>query len=402
MNDFNEHPQHTSTTAQRPTQVRRSRNGALRVVTAMTAILIALLLGLVTLSIIGYSTGLVPFLTGLVVAVLPVPVYVMLALWIDRYEAEPAWTLAIAFMWGALVAVFFALVINSFGVRVVGATFGPEAASVYGLSVSAPVVEETFKALALFLLFFWKRDEFDGIIDGIVYAAMVGLGFAMTENVKYYADAVAGGRAFGTFVVRGMFSPFAHPLFTSMTGIGLGIASQTVRRPVRYLMPLVGLLLAVILHSSWNTSIYLSQRSHSPAVALLMYFVVMVPIFIGVLLTVFFALKREGRVLREHLRAEVARGLLTEEEYERVCTVRGRIAASFEALTSGGFGAWRARMQFHGTASELAFHRNRVVRGYVARDGMEHEREESYRRQLGDLRARLEAARQRSSAKFSV
>lgn len=376
--------------------------GALRVVTAITAVLLALLLGLITLSIIGYETGLVPFLTGLVVAALPVPVYVMLALWIDRYEAEPAWTLAVAFLWGALVAVFFALIINSFGVRVVGATFGREAASFYGLSVSAPIVEETFKALALFLLFFWKRDEFDGIIDGIVYAAMVGLGFAMTENVKYYADAVAGGRAVGTFVVRGMFAPFAHPLFTSMTGIGLGIASQTARRPVRYLMPLVGLLLAIVLHSSWNTSLYLSQRSDNALLALLMYFAVMVPIFIGVLLTVFFALRREGRVLREHLHAEVACGLLTQEEYERVCTVRGRMAASFEALTRGGFSAWRARMQFHGTASELAFHRNRVVRGYVARDGTEHERDAFYRRQLGELRSRLAEEDTRSSAKFST
>jgi len=49
----------------------------------------------------------------MVSATLPVPIYLMLVLWIDRYEAEPAWMLATAFFWGALVAVFFAFLINT-------------------------------------------------------------------------------------------------------------------------------------------------------------------------------------------------------------------------------------------------------------------------------------------------
>ena len=388
MNDFTGLP-HYAAAAHASAQARGRTTSALRVVTAATAALIALLLGLITLSIIGYETGAVPFLIGLVVAALPVPIYVMLALWIDRFESEPAWLLAVAFFWGALVAVFFALIINSFGVAIVGEAFGRDAASLYGLSVSAPIVEETSKALALFVLFFWKRDEFDGVLDGIVYATMVGLGFAMTENIKYYADAVASERALGTFIVRGMFSPYAHPLFTSMTGIGLGIASQSSRRAPRLIMPLVGFALAIILHSSWNTSLYISQRSENGLIALAMYFVVMVPIFIGVLLTVFFALRREGRILREHLRCDVERGFLTAEEFSRLCTVRGRMGSSFNSLRRSGVGAWRARMQFNSTASELAFHRNRIARGFVRGDGSEHEREAGYLRLMYELRGRM-------------
>ena len=46
---------------------------------------------------------------GMVCAILPVPIYVMLLLWIDRYEAEPLWMLATSFFWGALIAVFIAI-----------------------------------------------------------------------------------------------------------------------------------------------------------------------------------------------------------------------------------------------------------------------------------------------------
>jgi protease PrsW len=365
---------------------RRSR---LRRAAALLAALLGILCGLSTLWIIGYGTGLVPFVTGLVVAALPVPVYVTLVLWLDRYEPEPAWMLATAFFWGALVAVFFAIIINSFGVALVENIFDEDAANFYGLVISAPLVEEGAKALALAALFLWKRDEFDGVLDGIIYAAMVGLGFAMTENVKYYGEAVAENNAVGVFVVRGLFSPYAHPLFTSMTGIGLGLARQSHSKAAKAALPFVGFALAVVLHAGWNGSAYFAQKLDNGLLVLAMYFLVMVPTFIALLLVVYFALRREGRILREHLWCDLERGLLTPEEYERVCSVRGRASASFGALTRGGAGAWRARRHLHRATSELAFHRNRVARGIRARDGSDAQREASYVRQIYDLRQRL-------------
>jgi RsiW-degrading membrane proteinase PrsW (M82 family) len=385
MNDSARFP--LDATAARATRVGARGRGALRWVVGLTAALVAALLGLVTLLMIGFSTGLVPFLTGLVVAALPAPVYCILALWIDRFEPEPRWLLVVAFFWGACVAVGVAIVVNTLGFQLVRTAFGAEAADVYGLSLSAPLVEEGSKAAALFLLFFWRRDEFDGIVDGIVYASMVGLGFAMTENVKYYAEAAVEGRGLGTFVVRGMFSPYAHPLFTSMTGIGLGIASQARGRGVRLAMPAVGFALAVVLHSVWNTSLFLSGRTGSGWLALAMYFVLMVPVFAGVLLVALFALRREGGILREYLRPEVERGLLVRAEYERLCTVRGRFASSARALFGRGFSAWRANARFQSVASELAFHRHRVARGLVARDASAVEREGAYLHALRELRA---------------
>ncbi|HYN85785.1 MAG TPA: PrsW family intramembrane metalloprotease [Pyrinomonadaceae bacterium] len=375
------------THAPAPRIARPPRQSALRWVAGVMAALVALLLGLITLLLIGFSTGPVPFLAGLVVAVLPVPVYVMMALWVDRFESEPGWLLAVAFLWGAMVAVGIAIIVNSIGATAVETAFGRDAADFYGLAISAPLVEEGTKALALFILYFWKRDEFDGVVDGIVYAAMVGLGFAMTENIKYYGEAVLEGRTFGTFVVRGMFSPYAHPLFTSMTGIGLGLAAHSARRSTRLVMPVVGFALAVVLHSLWNTSLYLTDRTENGLIALVMYFLIMVPIFAGVLVTVFYALRREGRILREHLRGDIERGLLTPDEYERLCSVRGRMGATFGALRRRGLEGWRARTRFHGLASELAFQRFRVSRGVVV--GVEEEREAMYLHAMRELRTRL-------------
>lgn len=390
MRDFSV-PPYSSTPASSPSSpVRARRRDGLKWAAVIAAVLVALLLGLITLSVIGYGTGPVALLIGLVIAALPVPFYVTLVLWLDRYEAEPAWALATAFFWGALVAVFFALVVNSFGELLVEGLFSKDVASFYGVVISAPVVEESVKALALFALYFWMRDEFDGVLDGIIYAAMIGLGFAMTENVKYYAEAVAEGGAFGTFIVRGMFSPYAHPLFTSMTGIGLGIASQSARRTVRAFAPLAGFVLAVFLHCAWNASVYFSQRFDDGRFAIVTYFVVMVPVFTCVLVAVLFALRREGRILREHLRCDLEIGLLSPDEYSCLCSIRGRTGASFRALTRGGFASWRMRRRLHGLASELAFRRDRLARGILSRDDSEALREATYVQTIYEWRARFD------------
>ncbi|HEY0169537.1 MAG TPA: PrsW family intramembrane metalloprotease [Pyrinomonadaceae bacterium] len=373
-------------------QTRARGRAALRWALGSLAVLAALLAGLITLWMIGYETGLVPFLAGLFAAALPVPVYVTLVLWLDRYEPEPPVMLAAAFFWGALVAAFFSIVINSVGVALVALAAGEAAGDTYGLVVSAPLVEETSKALVLFALFFWKRDEFDNVTDGVVYAAMVGLGFAMTENVKYYGAAVAGDNALGVFIVRGLFSPFAHPLFTGMTGVGLGLAAQTGRRLVKVLAPAAGFAAAVLLHAGWNASARMADVSEDGAYVLLTYFLVMMPTFFGMLLVIGLSLRREGRVLREHLRPEVARGLLPEAEYLRVCSVRGRAGSTCRALVEGGLSHWRARSRLNRAASELAFHRSRVARGVHPRDEEAARREEDYVRQIHRLRLQLEGS----------
>src|SRR6185436_8686927 len=143
---------------------------------------------------------------------IPVPLYVALVLWIDRYEAEPLWMLTTAFFWGALIATFFAFLLNTTSAGVAGALTGSQTGGeAFAAVISAPIVEEVGKAVILFIFFFWKKDEFDGVVDGSLSA----LGFAMTENVLYYGKAAAeggGGALTAVIIIRGFFAPFSHPL----------------------------------------------------------------------------------------------------------------------------------------------------------------------------------------------
>jgi RsiW-degrading membrane proteinase PrsW (M82 family) len=358
----------------------------IKIIAGVIAALAALLLGLIVLFLIGVETGPIALLIGMVSAILPVPIYLILVLWIDRYEAEPAWMLATAFFWGALVAVFFAFLINTASdVAVQLMTNSVRAGHTFGAVISAPIVEESAKALILFIFFFAKKDEFDGVIDGIVYAAMVGLGFAMTENIQYYGKAVmeSGGTLTFVFILRGFLAPFSHPMFTSMTGIGLGLARQSRNVAIKVIAPPLGLLAAMSMHSIWNGSGVL----FGGGAFILTYILIMIPAFFIMLVVIALGLRREGQIVREHLVVELQGGMFTQDEYKRLGSIFGRIGASFDALSRGGLGQWQAARRLNQTASELAFHRSRVARGITTADAAQ--REAAYRMALEDLLKRL-------------
>ena len=357
---------------------------AIRLVLAIVAILIAMFLGLLVLLLIGIETGPIALLLGLVTATIPVPLYVALVLWIDRYESEPLWMLATAFFWGALIATFFAFLLNTTSQGIVGVLTNAEAGEAFAAVVSAPIVEETGKAFILFIFFFWKKDEFDGVVDGIVYASMAALGFAMSENILYYGKAAAmgGGEALtATLIIRGFFAPFSHPLFTSLTGIGLGLARQSNNLAVKLLAPVAGLLTAIFMHSIWNGSAVFGGGG----IFVLTYILVMVPAFIITLVVIGLALRREGQVVREFLVTDLERGMFTPEEYKQLGSIRGRMGSSFNAFSRSGMSGWRARRRFNQLASELAFHRSRVSRGVHPSNEEMRAREAAYLQALQDL-----------------
>jgi RsiW-degrading membrane proteinase PrsW (M82 family) len=341
--------------------------------------MLALGAGLLTLLLIGAEVGFHGLVVGLVMACLPVPLYAGLALWIDRYEPEPPHLLLAAFLWGAGLAVFASYILNSLNAAYfLRATQDAAAASALGSVISAPIVEELSKGLCLFGLFFFKRKEFDGIVDGVVYATMVALGFAMTENVQYYGSALhrAGvDAASATFILRGIISPFAHPLFTSMTGIGLGWAAQSDRWLVKLFAPLAGLATAMFLHAMWNFSATIHLNLWLGTYALLMS-----PAALGVLVVVGVALKREGGLLRTHLAGD-----LPGPELRAVSSVWGRIFYSLGKLFRKGPSGWLASEQFLQVASELAFLRHARKRGFRVSSAEEMELSE----QMQQLHARL-------------
>jgi protease PrsW len=340
----------------------------------LLAVIGLVLIGLITLLLIGVDVGPVSLATGLVLATVPVPIYVFLALRIDRFEPEPLRLLAWAFFWGATAATFIALIVNTAGQALVGSQFGSDVGEIYGGSVSAPIVEESAKGVVLYLIYRWRRWQLDGVLDGMVYAAMVGLGFAMTENVLYYSNAaVEGGVPLAaTFFLRGVLAPFTHPVFTCMTGIGLGLAVVSPHRWVRMLAPAAGLLLAIGLHSLWNTSATVGDGSAFVGV----YFLIMVPIFFGLIAVAAVSMQREGRIVAEQLQPEIDAGILAAGDVELLTSLRSR-RRTVQAAKRDGPEARRAMRAFQLAATELAFQRHRAARGLAtgAPDSAQAERE---------------------------
>jgi RsiW-degrading membrane proteinase PrsW (M82 family) len=299
-------------------------------------------------------------MTGALLALPPLVVYLWLPWVIDRYDPEPWWCLLLALLWGGIAACGFSALINTevseVGVAIGGASFG----DALGACVSAPIVEEFWKGLAVFGMFYFLRREFDGMVDGVIYATFAALGFAAIENIIYYGHAarqeVLAGREgilLGTFVVRGLLGPWGHPLYTSMTGLGFGMARESNKTWVKWLAPLGGYMFAAFLHSVWNTAATLSN-----ALVLLMLPLWFLFVFAFFVLVVWLV-KRKGKIIREHLRDEVLMGNLTPWELDLITSPIGRIKATF----SFGGGAGR---RFIDAAARLAlskWHTGRATQG---------------------------------------
>ena len=180
--------------------------------------------------------------SAFLIALIPLAYTIPAFIWLDRLEPEPRAMRWNAFLWGGGISVLVASVANEY----TDASFGTTAA----LVISAPVAEEIMKTLGI--LGAAKRNQIDSPLDGVVYAGYVGLGFAMVENIIYFSQAIADDDLGLVFVMRGLFSPFAHPFFTLWVGLAIGAAVQKGRS--RRFAAMRGLLLAMALHASWNAS----------------------------------------------------------------------------------------------------------------------------------------------------
>ncbi|MFF2121213.1 PrsW family intramembrane metalloprotease [Kitasatospora sp. NPDC058184] len=155
-----------------------------------------------------------------------------------------------------------------------------------------------------------RRSRPRTLAAGVVLGGMTACGFAFTENALYLGraftsdqrqrlDSIGLGdppslRDFDstvqTFVLRALLSPFAHPLFTALTGIGLALALTTARRWLARLAVPAGLLLAMALHGTWNAAADLGTDGF-----LVVYGALMVPCFAALVCFAAWARCRTGR-----------------------------------------------------------------------------------------------------------
>ncbi|SDP17550.1 Membrane proteinase PrsW, cleaves anti-sigma factor RsiW, M82 family [Pedococcus dokdonensis] len=343
-----------------PASARATGRSQLRSWLLAGVIVVGFGLAAVVLSVYyGATLGLVTTLLAIVLAAIPLGIVIPTFLWLDRFEAEPTRYLVTAFLWGALVAALLAGIFNTGANIAFQAATGREEDAMLATAVfSAPLVEEASKGLLVLLIWWFRRREFDGIIDGMVYAGVVAAGFAFTENIQYLGMAYdSGGDAAltGTFIARCLFTPFAHPMFTILTGIGIGIAATARQRALKVLAPIGGYLLAVLSHAVWNLAAITGGAG-----MLSVYLVVEVPIFVGFVALVVWARRREGRLIGRHLSEYADAGWLSPSEVQMLSTMSGRRSARLWARTSGGGAMLRSMRTFQDSASELALLRARM------------------------------------------
>ncbi len=287
-------------------------------------------------------------------ALLPTCVYVLILWWLDHYEKEPRGLLLVAFFWGAVPAAVLSIIAEH-SLSQPLAVLGESAAGWVSSTVTAPVVEEITKGLAVLLLFVLARNEFDGVLDGIIYGATIGFGFAMTENVIYFVHSFEkGGAGMLTMVIflRAFIFGMNHALFTSVFGAALGHARTLKRGARRWALPLLGLLGGIVLHGVHNLFAGLSGR---------MCFSVLLSVasdwggVLVILVVMWLAWRQEQRWIEINLRPEVESGLLSMDEYLVLSSYGKRASAWWQAFNHNGLASARRLTRFTQLATELAF-----------------------------------------------
>ena len=336
------------------------------------AITVIALAAIGMLVFLGFNIGPAGLAIGLTAAILPVPLLASAFIWLDRYEPEPTHHLVYCFAWGAAVATLVALGVNSGAALLFDRIGLPEALVAV---LVAPLIEESMKVLGPLLLFWRRRHEWSGITDGIVYCGLSALGFAMVENVLYlgghgyakgaadYGPATGLQNVFLIFIVRILFTGFAHPLFTSMAGIGLGIAARSGDKTVRRLAPIAGLVLAMILHGIFNLLPTLSAATGETLIMLYGYLGLMVPLFFAVVAFAIAWRSWEGRLAERVLFPYAEAGWFAPSEVAALGTLGRRHAAREWARRVAGPVGHRAMRDFQFAATKLALLRDGLTRG---------------------------------------
>ncbi len=294
-------------------------------------------------------------LLSLLAGVIPTAIYAAVIWWFDRYEKEPLWLLGVTFLWGAIPAILLSLIVElilGIPVSVLGEGLLTDVVESGGV---APVVEEIAKATALLGLFLFLRREFDNVLDGIIYGALVGFGFAMTENVLYFLGSLftEGWAEWGIVVfLRAVVFGLNHAFFTSLTGAALGFARLSRLAWEKWLVPPFGLGLAIGFHAIHNVGASLAELN------CLTFLFSLFTDWGGVLIVfvvILLAAQQEKKWITQELEEEVARGILSQADYVLTVSYRQRFVARWEALMGWSWQRWRQLGRLFHLATELAF-----------------------------------------------
>ena len=279
-------------------------------------------------------------------------------LWLDRWEPEPPRLLVLAFLWGASIAIVVSVLLEAYIESAINP--GQTATSFVTVAVVAPVVEEAAKGMFLLIMMTGRRrNELNSLTDCLVYAGVVAVGFAWLEDIFYIADGETLASSLVTAAMRLIMGPFAHPLFTTFTGVGVYFALRQRNTLAKVGYVVLGYLAAVVMHGLWNGSALVSVQAYFGV-----YVAWMMPIFGLAIALAVGSRRREQRIVAEKLPGMVAAGLVTPQEAGWLGSIGTRKQAVAAVRQSGGRAAGVAVQKFAAQVIELAFVRDRIDRGF--------------------------------------
>jgi len=259
------------------------------------------------------------FAVSVILGFLPMILFSIIIYRLDRYEKEPVKLLVFVFLWGAIVSAGGAFIINTlFGAGVYLLSGSEVAANFSVTSIIAPISEEVLKGFTILIVFLVFHDEFDSILDGIIYGAVTALGFAATENAQYifnFGYLVNGWEGLAQLAfVRIILVGWQHPFYTAFTGIGLAASRMSKNTIAKIISPLLGLIAAIFAHSLHNTIVPLFIKEDSLGSLIFATRFDWFGWFL-MLLFIFLMNLREKNILRIYLKSEMNAGIITKEQY---------------------------------------------------------------------------------------
>jgi protease PrsW len=294
------------------------------------------------------------FLVTVVAVAVPTYFYMRAVRGIDRYEKEPTRYLVAAFLWGAVPAVVVGIIVELILGLPVEAILGEKSLSgqFIDTAIIAPAVEEILKAGAVAIIYLWRRREFDGWVDGLVYGATAGFGFAFVENVLYVVGTDTWGEWITLFLLRVIVFGLMHGFWTSLTGIGFGVARNSTSPGRKGAVILIGLSAAILSHMVHNGALVLANRSEGSTILLAVAnYLVLLILLLSLRLM---AARNDRALLHTYLRDEVPE-ILSPDAYAILCSMKSHTLASLRL-------APRQRRDFIQTAAELAQKKRQFIR----------------------------------------
>ncbi len=305
------------------------------------------------------------FLSLVLLAATAVPVALIIYRF-DMFEPEPASLIAVAVLWGGIVALTFSAITNSYFLTFLQDILPQQTFEAWGAAIVAPVNEEFYKGAGLVLLYLLARHEFDGLMDGLVYGAMIGLGFQVVENIQYFlqaATASAGDElraVVGMFFVRvGLAGAYSHTLFTGLMGFGFAYAvtQHQVPRRRRITVGVAFALLAWAAHFVWNSPWLDGLMGEDTGSFVLALLIKGLPFFAFLVILAVFARRRERQAFDLLIAAEVGTDVLSEGETDILRSSRRRRKALRQMKRSkGSEGRDLLKRLQHEQTSLAAFH----------------------------------------------